>query len=141
MKRDLELIRNILLTLESDDFSQIKRYSVDSFIPDGLSTEIKSDDPRANSPYMQEFNRISYHIELLLDEEFIEAESISQMGTTHDNYIIKRLTSRGHDYLDSVRNDTIWTQTKAKLGDLTNSVTLSTITDVAQTLVRQMLGI
>ena len=53
MKRDLELIRNILLTLEADDFSQIKRYSVDSFIPDDLSTEIESDDPRANSPYMQ----------------------------------------------------------------------------------------
>ena len=141
MKRDLELIRNILLTLEADDFSQIKRYSVDSFIPDDLSTEIESDDPRVNSPYMQEFNRISYHIELLLDEGFIEAESIPIMRTTHNDYIITRITSRGHNYLDSVRNDTVWNQTKAKLGDLASSVTLSTITDVAQTLVRQMLGI
>lgn len=139
MKRDLDLIRHILLTLESDDFSQKTHYTVGTFVDDSLSDD--SEDRRHNSPYTQEFARVSGHINLLLDEGFIEATIFPELYEGYDDFIIERMTSRGHDYLDSVRDDTVWSKTKEKLGSLINTVSLSTITDVAQACIRQMLGI
>lgn len=139
MKRDLDLIRHILLTLESDDFSQKTRYTVGTFVDDTLSDE--SDDRRQNSPYTQEFARVSGHINLLLDEGFIEATVFPQLNAGYDDFIIERMTSLGHDYLDSVRDENVWSKTKEKLGSMINTVSLATITDVAQACIRQMLGI
>lgn len=139
MKRDLDLIRHILLTLEADDFSQKTRYTVSTFVDDTLSAD--SDDSRQNSPYVQEFARVSGHINLLLDEGFIEAKFFPEFYEGYDDFIIERMTSFGHDYLDSVRDDNVWSKTKEKLGSLIDSVSLATITDVAQFCIHQMLGI
>ncbi len=139
MKRDLDLIRHIMLILEADDFSQKTRYTVSTFVDDTFSDD--SDDRRQNSPYVQEFARVSGHIALLLDEGFIEATIFPGSYEGYDDFIIERMTSLGHDYLDSVRDDNVWSKTKEKLGPLINTVSLSTIIDVAQAYIRQMLGL
>lgn len=142
MQRDLDLIRHILLTIESDDFSKNERITVDTFVDQNLPSDTDPyDNPSINSPYEQEFARVSYHIDLLLDENFIEATRISAVGRLHDDFIIQRMTAFGHDYLDSVREESVWKHIKDKLGPYGKSVTLSTVTTVAQAYILQKLGI
>lgn len=141
MKRDLDLIRDILLTLEADNFTYKTSITVASFIDPSFSKDRpEPDNEFFNSPYEQEFAKISYHIQLLLDEKFIEATYLGY-DIYYKDFEIQRITSLGHDYLDSVRNPEIWEKTKAKIETLSNSVALSTITAIAQDFVHQFLGI
>ena len=126
MKRDLELIRDILFTIENQKYgSHIDIYSF-----------MKSDG-------IEEFCNISFHIQLLLDEDMIEIvdEPIYHSGNPCEDFYIERLTTSGCDYLDSIRDENIWNQTKNKAGKLINSVTLSTISSIAQKLIFQQLNI
>lgn len=143
MKRDLELLRDILLQLENDDYTKIHKITVESFInsPDLSDERNPFGDPRALSPFEQEATKISYHLELLLDEGFIEVTEAPILGRTYKNFFIKRITSRGHDYLDSVRDDSIWSATKDKIGSMIENVSLSTIVAVAQNLIKARLGL
>ena len=96
MKRNLELIRHILLTMESSSKTRI-------CIEDFETTEY---DPKT----------ISYHINLLLDCDYLDATVVPMCGCPYDQFIVHRLTSQGHDYLDSVRDDNIWEETKKQIG-------------------------
>lgn len=143
MKRDLELLREILLRLEEDDYTKIHKITVETFV-DPLDLSDEKDpfgDPRDLSPFEQEAMRISYHLQLLLDEGFIEATEAPILGRTYKNFYIKRMTSRGHDYLDSVRSPRLWKSIKDKLGDLAESASLATISALGQTIIKNQLGI
>lgn len=97
MKRDLDLIRNMLLTIESVDADNPHKIYIGTFID------------LCGNPYI-----ISQHIQLLMDSGFIEADGPFYDDDIEDFYI-KRITSAGYDYLDSVRNPDVWAATKSKL--------------------------
>lgn len=122
MKRDLELIRNILLKCEND-----------------TSMQLYCEDFMEENKYS--FNEVSYHISLLLDNGFIEAAEIPIAGTLYSAYWVQRLTMYGHDYLDSVRDESIWRQTKERLGKCASSVALPTIAEVASNIIKASIGI
>lgn len=122
MKRNLDLIRDILLCCEED-----------------TAMRLTVEDIEAKIPYS--FEEISYHVALLLDADFIAATEFPIMGSPFDSYIISRITMCGHDYLDSVRDDTIWHKTKKKLGVFLSSAPLSLISDVASAIIKAQLGI
>lgn len=79
MKRDLNLLRNMLLRIEELDSTKSK-ITIDSF----------SD--LCDYPPL-----ISLHIELLIDDGFIETSNPIYCGPISD-YWIYRLTSSGYDY-------------------------------------------
>lgn len=121
MKRDLDLLRQMLLRIESLDSSKHK-ITVDSF------SDLNSD-----------WNTIVLHIELLIDAGFIEASDVSTCSA--DDYIIRRITFTGYDYLDSIRNDSIWNEVKQKISSVGGSVSLEVVKELGVTLVKQHLGI
>ena len=121
MKRDLELIRHILLLRENSDEHDM---TVADFVTE-----------------QYDFGAVSYHIKLLLDCCYIEAIDISSLGNPYSNYFVLRLTSFGHDYLDTIRNDQIWANTKSKFGDLLSSATFEMIKKVAEVFILKQLGI
>lgn len=96
MKRDMELVRTLLLKVEgmsippgqvfgidwSDEFFEIEDYDRD--------TAIK-------------------HFELLMQAGFIAAPS--SQGMTQ--FYLTGLTWEGHEFIDSIRNPEVWTRTKA----------------------------
>ncbi len=63
MKRDLNLIRDILLQIENAEPSE--RISVQSFVSDSASPEV-----------------VSLHIALLLDCDYIDATELSFIGSS-----------------------------------------------------------
>lgn len=121
MKRNLELIRHILITIESSSKTRI-------CIEDFETAEYDA-------------ATISYHINLLLDCDYVDASKIPVCRCPYDTFVVHRLTSQGHDYLDSVRDEHIWEQTKKQIGKVTSSVSLDVIKAVSGKIVLGLLGI
>lgn len=126
MKRDLDYLREILLIIEEAE-PNVTISNEDFFI----STADKD-----QNTYLDAI--ASHHISMLLEEGFIELEGdpLYFGSTSYPTYYIHRITSAGYDYLDSVRDPSIWSEIKSKLGAMAQSVTLSTITSMSQEIIK-----
>jgi len=90
MKRDLDLIRQILFSIESSQTDPLEWVNI---CVDGRSEK-----------------EISYHIWLLVDAGLIEGIDCSTMDGFE--WKAKRLTWDGHEFLQSIKNDNIWNKAK-----------------------------
>ena len=111
MKRDMDLVRAILLALEADTSGQ------------GLKIEIPD--------YTQQ--QIDYHAELMAEAGLIE---ISVTETLKYKVIrVKRLTWAGHEFLDAARQNHIWNLAKDsinKVGGATIQIWIGVLTALIQ---------
>jgi hypothetical protein len=108
MKRDLDLIRQILLAIENDQQ------------PLTIAGETAA--------------RVGYHVQLLLDEGYVEGNVLwDGVGEDHVpvGYCVNRITMAGHDYLDSIRDPKVWNKTKSVLENVGGSAALEVVKDVA----------
>ncbi|RTT13496.1 DUF2513 domain-containing protein [Pseudomonas aeruginosa] len=94
MKRDWDIIRAILLELET---STTARTSLSMDAIEGLDAQ-----------------EVAYNMQLLHEAGYIEASILnSHSGDGKINAALaKRLTNKGHDLLDSIRSETIWRKVK-----------------------------
>lgn len=118
MKRDLDLLRAILLRIEEAE-SNIENHNFYDL-----------DDPTI----------VDFHICLLIDAGFVSAIDISNNVAPY-YFIIQRLTFAGCEYLDSVRSTTIWEQVKQKLSAVGGSASLDVITSLCADLAKSQLGV
>lgn len=118
MKRDLDLIRNLLLAIEE--------------APSGLYLQ-----PDDFLPVCDDLDKIVFHLELLDDAGFIE--SIDASTTLCDSIVVKRMTFAGCDYLDAVRNKAIWERIREKLVPFGGQVSLEIVKELGISLVKQQL--
>lgn len=87
MKRDLELIRKMVLFIEGD--------------PSGWApSRIEIDGYTAH--------QIGYHSYLLVDSGLAVGSDVSTTGSSGPYYLISHLTSAGHDFADNARNQYVW---------------------------------
>jgi len=121
MKRDLDLIRDILLHIEKMD--------------DGGSGWV---DEWGDLSDVDDKTRID-HVKMLWEVGYIDATDASSMSGTH--YIPRRITMAGHDYLDSVRDPKIWRDTKSGLKKVGGGASLAIIQALANGLINKALGI
>lgn len=113
MKRDFDLVREILIAVEA-----------------------REGDPRKTMPVEipgRSQDEISYHVKLLWDEGLLDAVDFSHSTA----FVIEpqRLTWRGHEFLDAARNDTVWNKVKEIVKQKGGSIPF----DVLQTLLVQTL--
>nr|DAR17896.1 MAG TPA: YjcQ protein [Caudoviricetes sp.] len=124
MKRDLDLIRDILLDIESAPSDSISIYDL------AKNHNVSPD-------------LVFYQIQLLKEAQFLKVRYLMKVLTPdskkYDDIRISRLTLQGHDYLDTVRNNEIWSKTKASIVKLGTSVAFSTITRIASRLLESSL--
>ncbi|MDP2893014.1 MAG: DUF2513 domain-containing protein [Sulfurimonas sp.] len=118
MKRDLDLLRKILLHLENDveygnSINSTKLYQ--------HFTEYKE-------------SEFLYQIFLLNDSGLITATDRS--GNDYKLFYIKEITSKGHDFIDSFREQDIWNQTKEKVKSI-GSFTLDTFMEIGKEYIKQ----
>jgi hypothetical protein len=93
MKRDMELIRKILIKVEESDRDPL----------DYVPLEIEGYDQ----------STVSYHIWLLVDAGLVEGVDCTSDAIFR--WHAQRLTWDGHDFLQSIRDDTIWNKVKEKV--------------------------
>ncbi len=115
MKRDMELIRKILFYIE------------ENYIP--------------GERWLQDINISGYnqatimeHILLVHEAGFIQnIKDVSTMSGTE--YWVSNLSSAGYDFLDKIRNDTIWNKTKETIKEKGLPMLITTIGTVASAFV------
>jgi hypothetical protein len=96
MKRDLDLVRRILLHLEEGESSPS---GWGAFVEDGY-----------------DFAAIHYHVRLLHEAGLIEADEI-----VPGQWWPERMTWAGHEFLDAARNEELWREAKRKVEKSTGS--------------------
>jgi predicted transcriptional regulator len=116
MKRDLDLLRNIMIYLEDNLAAGENIESTNISLYDGSSNE--------------EYKKLSEHIKLLIEDGLIETSKPMGMGG-FTIFMILRITSKGHDFLDALRNDTVWNNTKEKMKEI-GGFTLGVALDIAK---------
>lgn len=122
MKRDLDLIRNMLLLIEAHD----KPYSMSSNDFQNLNPDV---------------NVIDYHLYLLADSGYIDYMDVKTIGHFYPQIRVNWMTSSGCDYLDAVRSASIWKTTKNKLSEIGGQASLDVVKTVAEHLALSALGI
>lgn len=113
MKRDMDLVRTILLALADSDEPL-------------WSTDLVTD----------EYSRgvIGYHF-LILDEAGLIMANVKAAGD--DPYYIavaSRLTWEGNDFLDAVRDESIWKRVRSTIGKITGGASFEVFKTVASSL-------
>jgi Hypothetical protein (DUF2513) len=96
MKRDMNLIRELLLTIES---LPVGRSGVVAVSPAGKNIAIDGYDA----------THIKYHLSLLREAGFLDCAG---RVLTDGTMAVRGLTWAGHDYVDAVRDPEIWKKTK-----------------------------
>lgn len=113
MKRDMDLVRTILLALADSDEPL-------------WSTDLVTD----------EYSRdvIGYHF-LILDEAGLIMANVK--AADNDPYYIavaSRLTWEGNDFLDAVRDESIWKRVRSTVGKITGDASFEVFKTVASSL-------
>jgi len=104
MKRDMDLIREILLKVEELPF--------DGAFHD-ITVEGRSDD------------EITYHVMLLHEAGLIEAADLSTLAGMCWKPL--RLTYTGHEFLDAARSQTVWVKAKALVLKTSGALTVEAL--------------
>jgi hypothetical protein len=118
MKRDMDLIRKMLLTIEADEH--------------GFAPEIQIPD------YTQE--EIGYHAILLKEAGLAIVSDLTSFGSSSPIGKVVRLTWAGHEFLDAARENQIWNQAKDKInqiGGATIQIWIALLTE----LIKKKLGL
>jgi hypothetical protein len=118
MRRDMDLVREILRQIEAWPEAQ---GLIDFDLPDRSPEEV------------------IYHVEIMAKAGLIEAQDASTLARNY--WRAKKLTWKGHEFLEAARNDTIWkkakTQLTEKVGGMSFDVMLALLKEIAK---RQVLG-
>ena len=120
MERDPELIRQILLEIESCEHG---------FVPCVFAVE----------GYTEE--KVGYHCCLLSEAGLIIGLDVTSAGDPSPVYIPHRLTSQGHDFLDAARNTSVWRTAMSKTFDVGLTVSMPVLKQLLESLMRDLLGL
>ncbi|MCE5232469.1 MAG: DUF2513 domain-containing protein [Mizugakiibacter sp.] len=122
MKRDMELVRKILLALESGQAN----------LPiDGYDDDI-----------------IRYHKALVIEAGLADGSTLKTGVGSREvpaDVMLTKLTWAGHEFLDTVRSDSVWAKTKQTFAskglDMTLDLVKSVASSIATGLIRGAAGI
>lgn len=119
MKRDMDLIRTILLAVESNPHG---------FAPQDLEIEGYSK------------QEVAYHSYLIGDEGLAVTADTTSLGSSGPEARIVNLTSYGHNFLEAAREPGRWSQAK-EIVDVAGGASIKIWMSVLTDLVKQSLGI
>jgi DNA-binding transcriptional ArsR family regulator len=118
MKRDMDLIREILLELESSPQTAMDTVVIDKRPPE----------------------EISYHLELLTDAGLIKAETYKTWDAPLKFHSIQ-LTWEGHEFLEAAKNETHWNRAKEVIKEKGSGLTFDILKALLLQLTRQTVGL
>ena len=119
MRRDLELIRKILLHIEEAD----EPLSSDEI-------EIVDYEPGI----------VDYHVQLLVEAQYLVGISVASFDNPY-GWIGLRLTWDGHDFLDSARNENVWRATTMTIGQQLGTASMEIVKALLIDLAKHSLGL
>lgn len=125
MKRNDDLIRDLLLAIEEAPAGKTVA-GRDLHRPDHADADVIE------------------HLKLLDDAGFLDVEfrrHLGDHGPQLGNTEVCRLTWDGHEFIATIRSDTVWNKTKERVADVGGSVSLTTLSEVAGSVAKGLLGL
>lgn len=119
MKRNMELCRLILFKIEDE----YKSTALSNLQIDGYDIEI-----------------IAYHCDLLFEAGLIKSYKPTYASDKIYFFSVGALTWEGHDFLDKIRENTMWNRTKNRIKENALPMTLEVIKTIATSLINDQLS-
>jgi len=94
-----------------------------------------------DSPLMKSYqsDEIIYCVKKLLEKNFINGQLFTGDGLAI-GFVVSDLTWDGHEFLDNIRDNLVWKETKA-ISSKVASASLSVLADVAKNYISKTLGL
>lgn len=118
MRRDMELVRRILIELERADGTVAAIDLVDGD---------------------HDFACVAWHMRIMDEHGLIEARVVHNGFGSYTNASAICLTWEGSDFLDAVRDDRVWARTMRAVREAVGSTTIDVIKDLAKAIAASML--
>ncbi len=118
MKRDMELMRKILIKLEEEfEAGEGNKFGIKI---DGYDNEL-----------------VGEHCELISEAGLVRGFKPNRGGMDNRliSYTIGPLNNRGHDYIEMIKNDDVWQQTNREIEEKKLPKTIETIGTIAGSIV------
>jgi hypothetical protein len=125
MKRDLDLIREIMLVLE-DKLEYGKNFQSTHLIEFMQDKKLSAE-------------KLAYHLGLLVESDLIRAKE-HKFSNDPTEYLINTITSIGQDFIDTIRQDTTWNKIKEKASSI-GGFTLPLLVDIGTEYLKKQIGI
>lgn len=125
MKRDWDTIRLILARLEEKEFDK-KSITIDDFESLDDCNKIRN---------------VSYNMELLFEAELVKGRMFDSSDSIANDFVAYRLTWAGHEFLDTISNESVWNITKRTFADKGVDMSFDTIKAVAAAAITSLLGL
>jgi hypothetical protein len=120
MKRDMELIRKLVLAIEG---------SASGFAPREIKIDGYSDE------------QIRYHAHLMIQAGLAEGADVTHKGSSGPEAILNNLTWAGHEFAAAACDETRWRKAMGLVKERAGSVTISVLTQVLTALMKGPLGL
>jgi hypothetical protein len=120
VKRDMDLIRKIILNIEAAPHS----FAFDDFQIEGYTSE-----------------QIAYHSYLLIQGGLAEGITTTNFESSSPAAIIRNLTWQGHEFADAAKNDSIWHKAKERIKEKGDAVPIGVLTQLLISIVKTSVGL
>ena len=120
MKRDIDLVRQILIAAESE--------------PTGYA----SGNPEIEG-YSEE--QVGFQVHLMEQAGLVEAADASTLDSVSPSAILISIKWKGHDFLDAAKSNSVWAQAKEKAKTVGGSLTFDLMKELLVATARSQLGL
>jgi len=117
MKRDMEVIRKVLIAIE-EQYVDVAIYNLEI---DGLDMQTTA-----------------YHCKILHDGGYISDFGAQCADDELYSFGVSSLTWQGHEFLDAIRDETIWKKTKSTIAKKGLPLVIDVVKDVASAIIGEM---
>jgi hypothetical protein len=119
MKRDMELIRTILLEVNNYNKPALPRIELDEY-PGEL---------------------VDYHVELLVEAGLLKTGARLKTAGGWGDWTRISLTWDGHEFIDNAKNEEVWEKFKQIVAEKGGSISIAVATSVLASLAKQAFGL
>jgi Hypothetical protein (DUF2513) len=126
MKRDLELVRKLMLAIE---LRADNSYSMTN----DLKSELKIDD--------HSLDEVKCHLAWLIEAKLVDGKVFLGGGGGVSNVSIRKLSWEGCNFLDDARNESVWKKTMATVKEKGGSVSFAILTQLLVSVSKQHFGL
>ena len=117
----MDVIRELLLFIENDEGTL--------YIQDFEDVEFADE------------NQTIYHLQLLIEADYIIGFHEKDAGGRVYILAIERLTWQGHEFLDAIRDKSIWDKVKKTVGKFGSQVPIAVITELSKIGIKEAVGL